>query len=150
MQTARGLLFSHSFACVFMLRMNAVIGRRSRLLGEFFAARRYYLFANDISYKATIGPGFRIHHTSDIVIGKYATLGSHCHVYNGVTIGAKSSEQSDRMPAIGNSVTIGTGAKILGDITVGDHAVIGALTFCNKSVPAHTVAVGNPMRFLDK
>lgn len=138
----------HYFACVVHYRLNVALHRRFPRLAAVMAQQRYYLFGNDISPRARIGPGFRIHHTSDIVIGRSVVIGSNAHIYNGVTIGSKSMQAPDDMPLIGNNVLIGTGAKVLGKIKIGDNVVIGALTFCDKDVPANAIAVGNPMRFL--
>jgi serine O-acetyltransferase len=142
------LITKHTFACVFHFRLNVALGRRFPRLAALYAVQRYYMFANDISHHAKIGPGLRLHHTSDIVIGRRVVIGSRCHIYNGVTLGSKSMDR-DEMPTIGDGVLIGTGAKVLGPVSVGDSATIGALTFCDKDVPANAVAVGNPMRFLN-
>lgn len=140
--------FDHGFACVFMYRINHLLYRRSPRIARLFGVWRYYTFANDVSYAASIGPGFKICHTSDIVIGARVHIGENCTIYNGVTLGAKYFDRPDEKPVVGNGVTVGTGAKILGPITIGDGALIGALTFCDKSVPASTTAVGNPMRII--
>ncbi len=139
----------HHFACVFHYRLNAMLGRRFPRFAGLMAQQRFYIFGNDISHRARIGPGFRIHHTSDIVIGRAARIGKNFHIYNGVTLGSKSQSRPDEMPTIGDNVLIGTGAKVLGNIRIGDNAVIGALTFCDKDVPPNTIAIGNPMRFLE-
>ncbi len=141
------LLTRHDYACVFWFRVNVLLRRFPRL-AALMAVQRFYTFANDISYKAEIGAGFRIHHTSDIVIGRTVRIGKNCHIYNGVTLGSKSMDRPDDMPTIGDNVLIGTGAKVLGNVTIGDNAIIGALTFCDKDVPANTTAVGSPMRFI--
>ncbi len=140
------MLFFPGFACVFWYRVNRVVHMRGwRRLAKFIHARRYYKFANDISYHADIGPGFKVCHVSDIVIGANAKIGSHCRVFNGVTIGSLRLHETAIQPVIGSGAYIGTGAKVLGGITIGDNVTIGALTFCNKSVPADVVAYGNPM-----
>lgn len=141
------LITKHTFACVFHYRLNARLAKHFPRLATLYAVQRFYMFANDISHHARIGPGLRIHHTSDIVIGRRVVIGSNCHIYNGVTLGSKSMDR-DEMPELGNDVLVGTGAKVLGGITIGSGSVIGALTFCDKPVPERTIAVGNPMRFL--
>lgn len=140
----------HGFNCIFWYRVNRSMLRYSRLLARILSVRRYYLFANDISFLADIGPGCKINHTSDIVIGAGAVIGRNARIYNGVTIGAKHFDRPDEKPHIGNDVTIGTGAKILGSISVGDMVTIGALTLCTKSVESGCIVVGNPMRILQK
>lgn len=140
------MLFAPGFACAFWYRINKVVYKRGwRRLAKFIHARRYYKFANDISYHAEIGPGFKVCHVSDIVIGANVKLGSHCKVFHGVTIGALREHETHLQPRIGDRAYIGTGAKVLGGITIGDDVTIGALTFCNKSVGSGSVAYGNPM-----
>ena len=143
-------VLSHGFACVLWYRVNRVVARRMPRLARLIGVWCYYTFANDISYLAKIGPGFKVSHTSDIVIGKGVTIGSRCTVFNGVTIGSKYFDQANDKPTLGDDVIVSTGAKVLGNITVGDRAIIGALTFCDKSVPADHVARGNPMVIVPK
>jgi len=140
------LLFSHGFACVFWYRVNRVIYLRGwHRCAKFMHTQRYYKFANDISYLADIGPGLKICHVSDIVIGAHAILGSGCTIFNGVTIGSKRVVDSHIKPTVGSGVYIGTGAKVLGDIIIGDNVTIGALTFCDQNIPTGSTAYGNPL-----
>lgn len=139
------LIFSPGFSCVFWFRVNNILSKKTKIISKLLGAMRYYTFANDISFRAEIGSGFKVSHVSDIVIGGEAKIGKNVTIYNGVTIGAKDFDKPYLKPKIGNDVIISTGAKVLGDITVGNNVVIGALTFCNKSVPDNSVAYGNPM-----
>lgn len=139
------LIMKPGFACAFSYRLNVILAKRSVFLARLFAVMRAYQFACDISFSARIGPGFRVCHPFNIVIGDQTVIGSHFTIYNGVTLGAKHFDKPHLKPIIGNGVTIGTGAKVLGDIEIGDGATIGALTFCDKSVPAGATAYGNPM-----
>lgn len=138
--------YNPGFACAFWYRVNKSIAMHFPRMARALGVWRYYRFANDISYSAQIGPGLKINHMSDIVIGAHICIGDNFTVYNGVTLGSKYFNRTDEKPTIGNGVTIGTGAKVLGTIHIGDGAIIGALTFCDKSVPAGFVAAGNPMR----
>jgi len=126
-----------NFACVFWYRVNRYWPNRR------LNAKRIYWFGNDISQWADIGAGLRLIHMSDIVIGRRVKIGKNCSIANGVTLGEKNI--GGRMPRVGDNVYLGTGAKILGDIEIGDNSIIGALTFCDKSVPKYSVAYGNPM-----
>jgi serine O-acetyltransferase len=139
------LAFSPGFACVFWYRVNRAVARHSPHAARLIGAWRFYTFGNDISYRAEIGPGLMIGHPSDIVIGAGVRVGSDCTIYNGVTLGAKYFDRLDEKPSLGDNVFIGTGAKVLGEIHVGDRSHIGALTFCDKSVPPDSVAYGNPL-----
>jgi serine O-acetyltransferase len=105
----------------------------------------------DISREATIGSGLRVAHPFDIVIGPDVRIGCDCIVFNGVTLGNRLSQGSwTGMPTVGDGVLIGTGAKILGPITIGHHAKIGANAVVLASVPDGATAVGNPARVLPR
>lgn len=95
---------------------------------------------------ARIGPGLRLPHPNGIVIGQGARVGARCAIYHQVTLGgARSGDwQANRYPDVRDGVTIFAGAKLIGAITVGDGAVIGANAVVNRDVPAHSVAVGIP------
>ena len=86
---------------------------------------------------------------SDIVIGRQSRVGKNFTVLNGVSLGEKNVSEKG-MPSVGDNVYIGTGAKLLGNISIGDRVTIGAMTFCDKSVPADSVAYGNPMKIHNK
>ena len=144
------LIFSPHFACVFLYRVNVSLAKRFSMCARLLSACRYYMFGNEISYRATIGPGFRICHLSDIVIGANVVIGKNFNIYNGVTIGAKYFDMPDAKPHIGNNVIIGTGSKILGDIHIDDNVTVGALTIVDKDVSKDVIVYGNPMRIKEK
>lgn len=96
-----------------------------------------------------IGKNFRIDHFGDIVVSGYARFGDNCIIRNGVTVGL-SHTAHPVAPTIGNNVDIGVGAKILGDITVGDYVVIGANAVVIRDVPPKSVAVGVPARIMPR
>jgi serine O-acetyltransferase len=81
-----------------------------------------------------------------VVIGETAEIGDDALLYQGVTLGGTGKERGKRHPTIGNNVVMGTGAKILGNITIGDHTKIGAGSVVIHSVPAHSTVVGVPGR----
>jgi serine O-acetyltransferase len=85
-------------------------------------------------------------HPVGIVISKHVAIGNNCKIYQNVTIGAKSDEEAIllKYPKIGNNVTIYAGAVIIGDISIGNNAIIGANAFINKSVHANCIMAGNP------
>jgi serine O-acetyltransferase len=97
----------------------------------------------DLPIGARIGPGLKMDHRSDIVVGASVVAGSDLTIYNGVSLG-KRRPPSDEMPTIGDRVTIGTGAKILGAVTVGDDAVIGANAVVLADVAPGSTVVGVP------
>ena len=100
---------------------------------------------------ATLGRRIVIDHGMGVVIGETATVGDDCLIYHGVTLGGKVAQareesQGRRHPAVGNGVTIGSGATLLGPITVGDGATIGAKAVVLDDVPAGALAVGIPAK----
>lgn len=95
-----------------------------------------------IPAQAQIGKGLRIHHFGGIIIHSETVIGEGCTLYHGVTLGDRGGWGG--APRIGNHVMIGAGAKILGDVTVGDSCRIGANAVVTTSVPPCSLAVGVP------
>ncbi|MCB0827752.1 MAG: serine O-acetyltransferase [Solirubrobacterales bacterium] len=93
---------------------------------------------------ATIGSGFFIDHGSGVVIGETAEIGDDVTLYQGVTLGGTGFQAGKRHPTVEDNVTIGSGAKLLGPITVGHGAKIGANSVVVEDVPACSTVVGNP------
>ncbi|WP_294348678.1 serine O-acetyltransferase EpsC [uncultured Clostridium sp.] len=91
---------------------------------------------------AKIGKGLFIDHGMGVVIGETAEIGDNVTIYHGVTLGGTGKDKGKRHPTIGNNVVIGTGAKVLGPIFVGDGAKIGANSVVLKNVPSSATAVG--------
>ncbi len=122
--------------------------------------RGHYLLARLLSQRARRKTGIEIHpgaqigqrlfidHGSGVVIGETAIIGDDVTLYQGVTLGGTGKDTGKRHPTIGNHVTIGAGAKVLGPITIGDHVKIGAGAIVLKDVPDHCTVVGNPGRIV--
>ena len=108
----------------------------------------FFLFGIEIAVRCPIGPGLFLPHTQGTVIGAWR-IGADATIFQGVTLGAKevdfSYAESSR-PAIGAGVTVGSGAKVLGGLVVGDGARIGANSVVLQSVPRFTVVAGAPAR----
>ena len=100
----------------------------------------------DIHPAAKIGKGIMFDHATGIVIGETASIGDDCSLLHGVTLGGTGNERGDRHPKIGRGVMIGSGAKILGNINVGDCARIAAGSVVLKDVPARRTVAGVPAR----
>jgi len=98
----------------------------------------------EIHPAAEIGSEFFIDHGSGVVIGETAKIGSRVTLYQGVTLGGTGFQPGKRHPTLGDNVTVGSGAKLLGPIVVGDNAKIGANTVVVEDVPAAATVVGNP------
>jgi serine O-acetyltransferase len=95
---------------------------------------------------AQVGRRLFIDHGMGIVIGETAEIGDDVLLYQGVTLGGTGHERGKRHPTLKNNVVIGTGAKILGNITIGDHVRVGAGSVVIHSVPGHSTVVGVPGR----
>ena len=93
---------------------------------------------------AQIGEGLFIDHGMGVVIGETAVVGTDVTIYHGVTLGGTSLEPGKRHPTIGDRVTVGAGAKVLGPVTVGSDSRIGANAVLVRSVDDHSVVVGVP------
>lgn len=95
---------------------------------------------------AEIGSGFFIDHGMGVVIGETTVIGDNVLLYQGVTLGGTGLQKGKRHPTIGNNVVVGAGAKILGNITIGDSSYIGANAVVIKDVPPNSTVVGVPGR----
>ena len=93
---------------------------------------------------AAIGEGLFIDHGMGVVIGETAAIGDDCHLTQGVTLGGTSDRHEKRHPTLGRGVVVGAGAKLMGAITIGDHARIGAGSVVVTNVPAYATVVGVP------
>ena len=93
---------------------------------------------------AKIGDGFFIDHGMGVVIGETAEIGDNCHLYQGVTLGGTSTRREKRHPTLENNVEVGAGAKLIGAITIGENAQVGAGSVVVTNVPPNATIVGVP------
>jgi serine O-acetyltransferase len=98
----------------------------------------------EIHPAAEIGRELFIDHGAGVVIGETARIGDRVTLYQGVTLGGTGFQRGKRHPSVGDNVTIGSGAKLLGPIAVGDNAKVGANTVVVEDVPPGATVVGNP------
>jgi serine O-acetyltransferase len=98
----------------------------------------------EIHPAAQIGDGLFIDHGMGVVIGETSVVGKNVTLYQGVTLGGTGKEKGKRHPNIGDNVVIGTGAKVLGNITVGENSYIGANAVVLRDVPPNATVVGVP------
>ena len=120
-----------------------------QLMARMIQARYRRITGIEIHPGAQIGRRLVIDHGMGVVIGETASIGDDCLIYHGVTLGGKrpgdrNHSEGRRHPHVGNGVTIGAGALLLGDITVGDGARIAAQAVVTKNVPAGALAAGVP------
>ena len=105
-----------------------------------------FLTGIEIHPGATIGRRFFIDHGMGVVIGETTEIGDDVLLYQGVTLGGTGNEKGKRHPTLGNGVVVGTGAKVLGNIRIGDHVKIGAGSVVVHPVPDNSTVVGIPGR----
>ncbi len=99
---------------------------------------------------AVIGKSFFIDHGMGVVIGETTVIGDNVTLFQGVTLGGTGKEKGKRHPTLGNNIVVGTGAKVLGNITIGDNVNIGANAVVIKDVPFDSTVVGVPGRIARK
>lgn len=109
-----------------------------------------YKFGIDLSREAEVGPGLYIGHFSGIVVTPGAKIGRNCNLSQNVTIGVTAVKGKKGYPVIGDNVYIGTGAVILGAITIGDNAAIGANSVVTHDVAPDARVVGAPAREINR
>jgi serine O-acetyltransferase len=123
---------------------HALCEARVPLLPRAIAYLSRALTGVEIHPAAEIGEAFFIDHGAGVVIGETAVIGDCVTLYQGVTLGGTGFQRGKRHPSLGDNVTVGSGAKLLGPIAVGDGAKIGANTVVVEDVPACATVVGNP------
>lgn len=107
-----------------------------------------WLTGIEIHPGAQIGRGFFIDHGMGVVIGETAVIGDYVTLFQGVTLGGTGKERGKRHPTLGNHVVVGAGAKVLGNITIGDFVKIGANSVVLRSVPSNSTVIGIPGRII--
>jgi serine O-acetyltransferase len=140
------LLFNYPgvWALFFYRISNALYKKGLRFLPRFISAMGQFLTSVDIHPGATIGKHVFIDHATGVVIGETAVVEDDVLIYQQVTLGGVSLSKGKRHPTIKSGVTIGAGAKVLGNITIGKDAKIGANSVVIKDVPPECTAVGVP------
>jgi serine O-acetyltransferase len=121
---------------------------RHRLPTMVAAKLLFWFFKIEISKQARIGAGLRLPHPMGLIIAPNVVVGTDCDLYADVRLVlAHGSKQG---PQIGHHVFLGDGAKVVGDVRVGDHAVIGVSSVVTKDIPARATAVGIPARVIEE
>ena len=123
-------------------------GRQS--LALFFQNRVSTQFAVDIHPAAKIGRGIMLDHATGVVIGETAVVGNNVSILQSVTLGGTGKEEGDRHPKVGDGVLISAGAKILGNIRIGEGAKVGAGSVVLEEVPPHTTVAGVPAKIVGR
>jgi serine O-acetyltransferase len=125
-------------------------------LAHWFWTHRFYFFGRFVSHigraltgieihpGAVIGKAFFIDHGMGVVIGETSEIGDNVTLFHGVTLGGTAWQKGKRHPTIGNNVVIGTGAKVLGPVKIGDNTRIGANSVVISEIPPNSIVVGIP------
>jgi serine O-acetyltransferase len=143
------LLFFKGFQALQAYRLGHWLWREGRGdLAYFVQMRVSEVFGVDIHPAARIGQGIMIDHAHSIVIGETAVVGDNVSMLHSVTLGGTGKEESDRHPKIGSGVLIGAGAKVLGNISVGDCCRIAAGSVVLEDIPPKKTVAGVPARIV--
>ena len=123
-----------------------LLNRGRRDFALYLQSRSSSVFQTDINPAARVGKGKFLDHATGLVVGETAVIGDNVSILHGVTLGGTGKEGSDRHPKIGNGVLIGAGAKILGNIHIGNCSRVAAGSVVLKEVPPKTTVAGVPAR----
>ncbi len=119
-----------------------------RLLGRLLSQFSRWITGVEIHPGAIIGHGFFIDHGMGVVIGETTEIGDFVTLFQGVTLGGTGKEKGKRHPTLGNHVVVGSGAKVLGNIRIGDFVKVGANSVVLRSVPSNSTVIGIPGRII--
>lgn len=140
------LLYSGLHAVVFYRIAHFLFNMKVPVLPRLLSQIARFLTGIEIHPAAKIGNGLFIDHGMGVVIGETSVIGDGVTLYQGVTLGGTGKEKGKRHPNIESNVVVGAGAKILGNITVGENSYIGANAVVLRDVPANSTVVGVPGR----
>ena len=140
------LTYSGLHALLFYRISHALYRMRVPFLSRWISQVGRFFTGIEIHPGATIGKGLFIDHGMGVVIGETAIIGDNVTLYQGVTLGGTGKEKGKRHPTVGNNVVVGAGAKVLGNIKIGDNSYIGSNAVVIKNVPDNSTVVGVPGR----
>ncbi|NCO82745.1 MAG: hypothetical protein COZ31_10730 [Nitrospirae bacterium CG_4_10_14_3_um_filter_44_29] len=139
------------FHAIFLHRINHLLWNLGLpVIPRFLSHIGRFLTGIEIHPAAKIGPGLFIDHGMGVVVGETTEIGENVLLYQGVTLGGTGKEKGKRHPTLGNNITVGAGAKILGAIKIGNNSIIGANSVILKDVPDNSISVGVPGRITKK
>ena len=118
----------------------------NRLPGIFASKILFWFFKIEVGKNVRIGPGLRLPHPMDIIIAPNSEIGPDCDLYAGVRL--VLSHGNKQGPRLGAHVFMGDGAKAVGAVNIGDHAIIGVSAVVTKDIPANATAVGIPAKVI--
>ncbi|NNN13889.1 MAG: serine O-acetyltransferase [Acidimicrobiaceae bacterium] len=124
--------------------------RDQRMAARIISAIARFWTNVDIHPGAQLGDGLFIDHASGVVVGETAECGIDVTIYHGVTLGGRGTDVGKRHPTLGDRVTVGAGAKILGPVYIGSDSRIGANAVVVKEVPPNSVVIGIPGQVVER
>ncbi len=134
---------------IWIYRISHILWKwKRRILSRMLSNYAKFFSGIEIHPGAKIGRRLVIDHGSGVVIGETAEIGDDVLMYHGVTLGGKTLDPVKRHPTIGNRVILGAGAKLIGNITIGDDCRVGANAVVTKDMPAGSTAVGANARLV--
>ena len=139
-------MYSGLHALIFYKIAHTLLKARIPFLPRWISQVGRFFTGIEIHPGAQIGNSLFIDHGMGVVIGETAIIGDNVTLYQGVTLGGTGRERGKRHPTLGNNLVVGAGAKVLGNITVGDNSYIGANAVVIKDVPPNSTVVGVPGR----
>lgn len=143
-------LFYKGFLAVQVYRVaHWLWGQGREMMALHLQSRTSELFQVDIHPAARIGSGIFVDHATGVVIGETAVVGDDVSMLHAVTLGGTGAQRGDRHPKIGKGVLLGAGAKVLGNIEIGDYAKIASGSVVLKPVPPGCTAAGVPARLVN-
>lgn len=142
------LLYPSIHAVLWYRVAHKLYNRKFFFLARFVSQLTRHFTGIEIHPGAKIGRGLFIDHGMGVVIGETAEIGNNVVMYHGVTLGGTGKEKGKRHPTVGDNVLIGSGAKVLGPINIGENAKIGANAVVLKDIPKDATAVGIPAKIL--
>lgn len=146
-----GSCFNPRMAPVVLIRLAEFFHeRRLGVVAKLFTMANVAIFGIESSPQVRIGGGLFLPHTVGTVLGA-ESIGDNVTILQGVTLGTAEPDKGFTVslrPVIGNNVVIGAGAKVIGRVTVGDHAKVGANAVVLQDVPPYAIAVGVPARII--
>ncbi|MCX5777573.1 MAG: serine O-acetyltransferase [Candidatus Firestonebacteria bacterium] len=141
------LVLYPSLYSIFFHRVANILWKlRIPFFPRFISQLSRFLTGIEIHPGASIGKGFFIDHGMGVVIGETAIIGNNVTLFQGVTLGGTGKEKGKRHPTLGNDIVVGSGAKILGNIKIGNGSYVGANSVVLGEVPPHSTVVGVPGR----
>lgn len=139
------VLKDRALRCSYAIRKQGLFGMLLR-----FRIEQKYGVSFGLARVAEVGDGLFLGHPFCIDVNAGATIGSNCNIGKCVTIGKENRGRRKGCPTLGNKVWVGSGAVIVGRVTIGDDVLIAPNSYVNFNVPSHSIVIGNPAQVISK